>query len=587
MEQWYVAAKKADFGKIAKEFGIDPVLARIIRNRDVEGSENIRRFLYGGTEELYAPELLKDSEKGAGILQRAIAEKKKIRVIGDYDVDGICAAHILCSGLRRAGALVDAVIPHRMKDGYGLNDHLILQAREDGCELLVTCDNGIAAIEQVVLAKKLQMQVVITDHHEVLFEEEEGRKREILPMADAVIDPKRSDCGYPFSGICGAVVAMKVMQVLLRKTNPEEERVFLEEMIPFAAVATVCDVMELLDENRILVREGLKHLRSSPCVGLRALMHVNGLEPERLNSHHLGFVLGPCINATGRLDTAKRALELLACTEESRAVQIAQELKELNDSRKSMTAKGVEEAQSLIKQQGLMQDKVLVIYLPDCHESLAGIIAGRLRETYDRPVFVLTDSEEGVKGSGRSIAAYHMYEELVKCRECLTKFGGHKMAAGLSLEKEKIPLLRDKLNAGCTLTEDDFIRKVHIDVPMPISYANLPLAMQLEWLEPFGNGNPRPLFAQKDVLFLQGRRMGASGNSARYTVLDDRNGKKELVYFGDLEVFHRFLEEKFGEDAIRLLYGTGGRYPVHIVYQLGVNRFRGKESPQLIMQNFS
>ena len=587
MEQWYVAAKKADFGKIAEEFGIDPVLARIIRNRDVEGSENIRRFLYGGTEELYAPELLKDSEKGAGILQRAIAEKKKIRVIGDYDVDGICAAHILCSGLRRAGALVDAVIPHRMKDGYGLNDHLILQAREDGCELLVTCDNGIAAIEQVVLAKKLQMQVVITDHHEVLFEEEEGRKREILPMADAVIDPKRSDCGYPFSGICGAVVAMKVMQVLLRKTNPEEERVFLEEMIPFAAVATVCDVMELLDENRILVREGLKHLRNSPCVGLRALMHVNGLEPERLNSHHLGFVLGPCINATGRLDTAKRALELLACTEESRAVQIAQELKELNDSRKSMTAKGVEEAQSLIKQQGLMQDKVLVIYLPDCHESLAGIIAGRLRETYDRPVFVLTDSEEGVKGSGRSIAAYHMYEELVKCRECLTKFGGHKMAAGLSLEKEKIPLLRDKLNAGCTLTEDDFIRKVHIDVPMPISYANLPLAMQLELLEPFGNGNPRPLFAQKDVLFLQGRRMGASGNSARYTVLDDRNGKKELVYFGDLEVFHRFLEEKFGEDAICLLYGTGGRYPVHIVYQLGVNRFRGKESPQLIMQNFS
>lgn len=587
MEQWYVAAKKADFGKIAEEFGIDPVLARIIRNRDVEGSENIRRFLYGGTEELYAPELLKDSEKGAGLLHRAITEKKKIRVIGDYDVDGICAAHILCSGLRRAGALVDAVIPHRMKDGYGLNDHLILQAREDGCELLVTCDNGIAAIEQVALAKKLQMQVVITDHHEVLFEEEEGRKREILPMADAVIDPKRSDCGYPFSGICGAVVAMKVMQVLLRKTNPEEERVFLEEMIPFAAVATVCDVMELLDENRILVREGLKRLRNSPCVGLRALMHVNGLEPERLNSHHLGFVLGPCINATGRLDTAKRALELLACTEESRAVQIAQELKELNDSRKSMTAKGVEEAQSLIKQQGLMQDKVLVIYLPDCHESLAGIIAGRLRETYDRPVFVLTDSEEGVKGSGRSIAAYHMYEELVKCRECLTKFGGHKMAAGLSLEKEKIPLLRDKLNAGCTLTEDDFIRKVHIDVPMPISYANLPLAMQLELLEPFGNGNPRPLFAQKDVLFLQGRRMGASGNSARYTVLDDRNGKKELVYFGDLEVFHRFLEEKFGEDAIRLLYGTGGRYPVHIVYQLGVNRFRGKESPQLIMQNFS
>lgn len=587
MEQWYVAAKKADFGKIAEEFGIDPVLARIIRNRDVEGTENIRKFLYGGKEELYAPELLKDCEKGAGILQWAITEKKKIRVIGDYDVDGICAAHILCSGLRRAGALVDAVIPHRMKDGYGLNEHLILQAREGGCELLVTCDNGIAAIEQVALAKRLQMRVIVTDHHEVLFEEEEGRKREILPVADAVIDPKRSDCCYPFSGICGAVVAMKVMQVLFRKTNPAEESVFLEEAIPFAAMATVCDVMELSDENRILVREGLKRLRQSPCTGLRALMQVNGLEPKRLNSHHLGFVLGPCINATGRLDTAKRALELLACTDERSAVQIAAELKELNDSRKSMTAKGVEEARFLVEQQGLMQDKVLVIYLSGCHESLAGIIAGRLREVYDRPVFVLTDSEEGVKGSGRSIAAYHMYEELVKCRECLTKFGGHKMAAGLSLEKEKIALLRDKLNAACTLTEADFVRKVHIDVPMPISYANLPLAMQLELLEPFGNGNPRPLFAQKDVLFLQGRRMGANGNAARYTVLDDKDGKKELVYFGDLEVFHRFLREKYGEDATRLLYGAGGRYPVHIAYQLGINRFRGKESLQLIMQNFS
>lgn len=587
MEQWYVAAKKADFGKISEDFGIDPVLARIIRNRGVEGAENIRKFLYGGKEEFYAPELLKDSEKGAELLLWAIAEKKKIRVIGDYDVDGICSTHILRSGLQRAGALVDAVIPHRMKDGYGLNDHLIYQAREDGCELLITCDNGIAAMEQIALAKRLQMRVVVTDHHEVLFEEEEGRKREILPAADAVIDPKRSDCSYPFSGICGAVVAMKVMQMLFRKTEPEDEGKFLEDAIPFAAIATVCDVMELLDENRILVREGLKSLRETPCVGLRALMQVNGLEPAGLNSYHLGFVLGPCINATGRLDTAKRALELLACTEEAGAVRIAAELKELNDSRKSMTAKGVEEARLLIEQQELTRDKVLVVYLPDCHESLAGIIAGRLRETYDRPVFVLTDSADGVKGSGRSIAAYHMYEELVKCRECLTKFGGHKMAAGLSLEKEKISLLRHKLNAGCALTEDDFVRKVHIDVPMPISYAKLPLAMQLELLEPFGNGNPKPLFAQKNVLFLQARRMGASGNSARYTVLDDRNEKRELVYFGDLEAFHRFLEERYGEDATDLLYGAGGRYPVHITYQLGVNRFRGKEKEQLIMQNYS
>lgn len=585
-EKWLVAAKKADFNKNAEEFGISPVVARIIRNRDIEKPQEIRKFLFGGKRDLYEPELLKDMDKGINLLEKAIAGKKRIRVIGDYDVDGICATHIFYSGLKKAGALVDTAIPHRRKDGYGLNEHLIREAMEEGCELIITCDNGISAMEPVALAKELKMQVLVTDHHEVPYIEEEGRRREILPEADAVIDPKQEGCAYPFPGICGAVVALKVIQAFFRKINRDREEEILDTFLPFAAFATVCDVMELLDENRLIVKEGLKHLRLSPCIGLRALMQVNGLEPARLNAYHLGFVLGPCINSTGRLDTAKRALELLQCGSLPEAVNLASELKELNDSRKAMTVKAVEEARERIGKEGLAEDKVLVVYLPDCHESLAGIIAGRLREAYYKPVFVLTDSEEGVKGSGRSIDAYHMYEEMVKCGECFTKFGGHKMAAGLSMEKEKIGLLRTCLNERCGLVQEDYIRKIHIDVPMPLSYANLDLAMQMELLEPFGTGNPKPLFAQKDVIFLQGKRMGANQNFARYSVLDDMGKKKELVFFGNLENFHQFLRKKFGEDAVRALYAEGGRYPVSITYQIGVNVYRGAENLQIIMQDY-
>ncbi len=585
-EKWMVAAKKADFTKIAEEFGISPVLARIIRNRDVEGSEEIHKFLYGSKRDLYEPELLKDMEKGIALLEEAVADRKKIRVIGDYDVDGICAAHIFCSGLKKAGALVDTAIPHRKKDGYGLNEHLIREAKEDGCELIVTCDNGIAARESVTLAKELEMQVLVTDHHEVPYTEEEGKRREILPEADAVIDPKQEGCAYPFPGICGAVVALKVIQAFFRKTDREREEEIVDTFLPFAAFATVCDVMELRDENRLIVKEGLKRLRLLPCIGLRALMQVNGLEPARLNAYHLGFVLGPCINSTGRLDTAIRALELLQCTDLPEAVNLASELKELNDSRKAMTVKAVEEAKERIVKEGLAGDKVLVVYLPDCHESLAGIIAGRLREVYNKPVFVLTDSEDGVKGSGRSIDAYHMFEEMVKCGGCFTKFGGHKMAAGLSMEKEKIGLFRTCLNERCGLKQEDYVRKVHIDVPMPLSYADLDLAMQMELLEPFGTANPKPLFAQKDVIFMQGRKMGANGNFARYGVLDDTGKKKELVYFGDLEKFHTFLQGKYGQDAVRTLYAEGGRYPVSITYQIGVNVYRGAQNLQIVMQDY-
>lgn len=587
MEKWYVAAKKADFEQIAKEFGISPVVARIIRNRDVENKEDIQKFLCGKKEDLYDPMLLKDMETGCALLWKAIAEKKHIRVIGDYDVDGICATHILCTGLKEAGAIVDTAIPHRMKDGYGLNEHLIYEAAADGIEVLVTCDNGIAAAEQIALAKELGMTVLVTDHHEVPFMEEDGVRHEILPLADGIINPKQTACSYPYQGICGALVALKVVQSLFRQKGTGEEQKILEQFLPFAALATVCDVMELLDENRIVVKEGLKMLRLSPTPGLLALMQVNGLEPARLNAYHLGFVLGPCMNAAGRLDTAGRALQLLACTDRSEAMRLASELKELNDSRKSMTAKGVEEAHRIIQEQGLLQDRVLVVYLAACHESLAGIIAGRLREAYGRPVFVLTDSEEGVKGSGRSIDAYHMYEEMVKCKDCFLKFGGHRMAAGLSMEKENIPKLRRRLNEACCLTKEDMLRKVHIDVPMPLSCADRELASQMELLEPFGAGNPKPLFAQKDVVFVHGQKMGAAQKAARFTVADDAGNLKELVFFGNLDEFDSLLTEKYGEDAPKELFrGKNCAYRVHITYQLGMNVYRGTERVQIIMQNF-
>ncbi len=593
MDKWFVTAKKADFNKIAQDFGISPVIARIIRNRDVEGDENIRKFLYGSKKDLYSPMLLKDMDRAIEILIAGISQNKKIRVIGDYDVDGICATQILRKGLIEAGGCVDVAIPHRMKDGYGLNDSLIEDAANEGVELIITCDNGIAAASQIELAKSMGIDVIVTDHHEVPFVEKDDMREEILPKADAVIDPHQKECMYPFKGICGAVVAMKVVQALFNSMAPDKEAWILEELLPFAALATVCDVMELLDENRIIVKEGLKLMKIKPCMGLSALIKVNGLEPAKINSYHLGFVIGPCINATGRLDSATRALELFSTSELKDAMTYASELKELNDSRKTMTAKGVEEAHLIIKREGLNQDKVLIIYLPDCHESLAGIIAGRLREVYCKPVFVLTDSEEGIKGSGRSIDAYHMYEEMVKCRDCFTKFGGHKLAAGLSISRElyekngQMQGLRSRFNNSCMLNAEDFVRKIHIDVPMPVSYANLDLAGQMELLEPFGVGNPKPLFAHKDLKFVSGKKMGANQNFAKYRVIDDQGKNKEVVFFGDLEKFHKFLEDKYGESALDIYIKPQDNITVSITYQLGINAFRGNESVQMIMQDYS
>lgn len=569
MEKWMVAAKRADFKEIGEHFGIDQVTARIIRNRDVIGEEAIEKYLYGSRKDFYSPWLLKDMEKAVAILQEKITNKNKIRIIGDYDIDGVMSTYILLVSLRGLGADADMVIPNRITDGYGINEHLIEQAWEDKRDTIITCDNGIAAATQIQKAKDLGMTVIVTDHHEVPFEETENGRTEILPPADAVVNPKQKDCGYPFSGLCGAVVAMKVMEALYEKMIPEVDLV--DRMLPFAGIATIGDVMDLKDENRILVKEGLQRLHHTTNLGLQELIRVNGLEPENISPYHIGFVLGPCLNASGRLDTAKRALKLLLAENREEAAVLAGDLKNLNESRKEMTAQGVEKAIEQVESTSMMEDTVLVVFLPECHESLAGIIAGRLRERYHKPSFVLTRGEEGVKGSGRSIEAYSMYEKLCECKEYLTKFGGHPMAAGLSLEEENVETFRRKLNESSGLSQDDLVEKVSIDVPMPIHYIRKDLVRELSLLEPFGKGNEKPLFAQKNLWISQLRVFGKNRNVVKMRLTDENGYPMDGVYFGD--------GDSFAEEA-------RGKQKIAIVYYPDINVYQGRESLQVIIRHY-
>ena len=576
---WFIAAKKADFDRIAKEFDISPVLARLIRNRDVCGEEEIRRYLHGGVEDLYAPELLKGIDKAVAVIKKAIAGGKKIRVIGDYDIDGVCATCILVRSLRSLGGEVDMAIPHRIKDGYGLNDHLIEQAAEEGVQLIVTCDNGIAAASQIELAHRLGMQVVVTDHHEVPFaEEESGERAYCLPPAEAVVDPKQPEETYPFAGICGAVVAYKVAQALRTEAG------LLDALLEPAAFATIGDVMELKDENRIIVKEGLKRMRCTSFAGLRALIEVNELDMRSIEAYHIGFVLGPCINASGRLESAALSLGLWLEEDYRRAVPMAVELKNLNDSRKAMTEAGVKRAVEILS--SAKEEKVLILYLPDCHESLAGIIAGRIREKYHRPTIVLTDGEEGVKGSGRSIEGYDMFAHLSACKDLFQKFGGHKMAAGLSLAKEHIGELRKRLNENCPLTEEDFTPKVHIDIALPLSYVSEGFIQELELLAPFGTGNPKPVFAQKNVRLRSGRILGKNRNVAKFNGLDAEGIPHTLTYFGDVAGLENFLIGKYGDDGRRLFSEGGVLLPLTITYYPNLNEFRGRREIEFVITNY-
>lgn len=569
MEKWVVTAKRADFQQIGNTFGIDPVIARLIRNRDVEGMENIRTYLYGNLDELPSPWLFKDMEKAVKILSGKIQEKKKIRIIGDYDIDGVSSTYILIEGMKRLGAYADTYIPDRITDGYGMHRELILKAKEDGIDTIVTCDNGISAMEEIALAKELGMTVVVTDHHEIPYEDTKEGRRFKLPCADAVINPKQTDCPYPSKNICGAVVAWKLIWALYEKADLEKREIM--EFLEFAAIATVGDVMELQGENRILVKEGLKCLSQTRNYGLRALIQANGLEGGRISAYHVGFVLGPCINASGRLDTAARSLALFQAEDSSRAAALAGDLTALNQSRKALTEEGKDQAVELVETTGISRDRVLVVYLPDCHESLAGIIAGRIREKYNKPAFILTRSENGVKGSGRSIEPYSMYEELVKCGDLLERFGGHPMAAGLSLKEENVELFRKRLNDNCTLTEEELTPKIVIDVPMPLSYVNKELIKQISLLEPFGKGNTKPLFAQKGLRVLSLRILGKNRNVAKMQLADEQGNVSEAIYFGEAEEFQAFAEK---------------REMISVTYYPDINSYQGRETIQAVIRNY-
>lgn len=564
-----VAAKRADFKGIGERFGIDQVTARIIRNRDVIGEKAIEKYLHGSRKDFYSPWLLKDMEKAVAILQEKIENRNRIRIIGDYDIDGVMSTYILLESLRGLGCDVDMMIPNRITDGYGINEHLIEQAWQEGRDTIITCDNGIAAVTQIRKAKDLGMTVIVTDHHEVPFEDLEGERKEILPPADAIVNPKQKACSYPFAGLCGAVVAMKVMEALYEKMAPEVDLV--DKMLPFAGIATIGDVMDLQDENRILVKEGLQRLHHTTNLGLQELTRVNNLEPENISPYHIGFILGPCLNASGRLDTAKRALQLLLADSREEAAVLAGDLKNLNESRKEMTAQGLEKAIEQVESTSMMEDTVLVVFLPECHESLAGIIAGRLRERYHKPSFVLTRGEEGVKGSGRSIESYSMYEKLCECKEYLTKFGGHPMAAGLSLEEENVERFRRKLNEQSGLTEEDLVEKVTIDVPMPIHYIRKDLVQELSLLEPFGKGNEKPLFAQKNLWISQMRVFGKNRNVVKMRLTDENGYPMDGVYFGN--------GDEFAEEG-------RGKRKISIVYYPDINMYQGRESLQVIIRHY-
>lgn len=564
-----VAAKRADFKGIGERFGIDQVTARIIRNRDVIGEKAIEKYLHGSRKDFYSPWLLKDMEKAVAILQEKIENRNRIRIIGDYDIDGVMSTYILLESLRGLGCDVDMMIPNRITDGYGINEHLIEQAWQEGRDTIITCDNGIAAVTQIRKAKDLGMTVIVTDHHEVPFEDLEGERKEILPPADAIVNPKQKACSYPFAGLCGAVVAMKVMEALYEKMAPEVDLV--DKMLPFAGIATIGDVMDLQDENRILVKEGLQRLHHTTNLGLQELIRVNNLEPENISPYHIGFILGPCLNASGRLDTAKRALQLLLADSREEAAVLAGDLKNLNESRKEMTAQGLEKAIEQVESTSMMEDTVLVVFLPECHESLAGIIAGRLRERYHKPSFVLTRGEEGVKGSGRSIESYSMYEKLCECKEYLIKFGGHPMAAGLSLEEENVERFRRKLNEQSGLTEEDLVEKVTIDVPMPIHYIRKDLVQELSLLEPFGKGNEKPLFAQKNLWVSQMRVFGKNRNVVKMRLTDENGYPMDGVYFGN--------GDEFAEEG-------RGKRKISIVYYPDINMYQGRESLQVIIRHY-
>ena len=569
MKAWYQMAKRADFNAIAQKFNISPVLARLIRNRDVVEVDDIDKYLNGNINSLYDGMLIKDMDKALDVIKEKIENKEKIRILGDYDSDGVNATYILLKGIESLGGVVDGDIPDRIKDGYGLNINLIDRALKDGVNTIITCDNGIAAYDEIMYAKEKGMSVIVTDHHQVPFVEEDGEVKYILPPADAVIDIQRKDCTYPFKGICGAAVSYKLIEALYEVFGRDScEMHYLMENV---AIATVTDVMELIDENRIFVKEGLKMISNTANKGIKALIELTKVPKYNLTPYHIGFVIGPCINASGRLETAKKALALLCAKDDATAHKLAEELVTLNDVRKDMTEKWVDIAVDNIESSSMKDDKVMVVYLPECHESIAGIIAGRIREKYYRPTFVLTKGDEYVKGSGRSIDTYNMFEEMNKCKDLFVKFGGHKLAAGLSLKEENVDLFRKMINEKCKLKDDDFVEKVYFDMTLPFKYISENLIEEFEKLEPCGNGNTRAMFAEKNVKILNSNIVGRNKNVVKLRIKDSKGDALDAVYFGDAEHFMEYTKDK---GMIAVMF-----YP-------NINEYNGSRTVQIVIKDY-
>ena len=585
MENWVLLRKGADFQHISEKFHISPRVASLIRNRDVIGDDAIEKYLNGTIADLYDGMLMKDMDKAVAVLGEKIKENAKIRIIGDYDIDGIQSTYILLEGFRMLGADVDSDIPDRMKDGYGLNRNLIDRALEADVDTIITCDNGIAAAEEIAYAKSMGMTIVVTDHHEVPYTEIGAGRRYILPEADAVVDPKQEDCTYPFKGLCGAAVAYKLVEALMEAMGKDaEDADYLMENV---AIATTGDVKDLVDENRIFVKQGLDMLKRTENLGLKALMGCTGVNVDKLSPYHIGFVIGPCMNASGRLDTAKRALELLEAKKVAEADLLAGDLKALNDSRKDMTAQAVEEAFIQVENSELKDADVLVVYLPECHESLAGIVAGRIREKYYRPVFVLTKGAEGLKGSGRSIETWHMYEGLNRVKHLLSKFGGHKMAAGLSMPEENLEQFRKEINEKSGITPEDLNEKIAIDMQLPFECVNEKFIEELAVLEPFGKGNARPVFAERQVQVESARILGKNKNVLKLQVKDLHGTRMDAMYFGDVNTFVEYVREKFGDIACEcLLRGHGHGIVMAFTYYPDINEYQGVRTPQIVIQNY-
>ncbi len=586
-ERWRLYAKKADFAAISKAYGINKVTARIMRNRGVETKEEIESYLKGDLDYLSDPALMKDADKAASLLEAAIANNELIAISSDFDNDGIFSGLLLKEAIIELGGRAAIFTPNRVMEGYGVNSRIVEEANAKGASVLLTCDNGIAAFEAIEEAKKLGMTVIVTDHHEVPFEEHDGKKTYLLPKADAIVDPKQEDCAYPFKSLCGTGVAYQLMTLLFRrmKRTMSRQEIFLQ----YTAIATVADVMELVGENRILVRKGLSYLNHTNHIGLLALMEVCGITPEQVRAYHIGFILGPCFNAAGRLDTIVHALALLESKEYDQALALAGELWAMNEERKELTRVGTERAVELIEHAVWKDERVYLVYIKDCHESVAGIIAGRLRERYYRPVLVFTDaSEEGqIKASGRSIDDYDMFTELSAFRSLFLRFGGHKMAAGLTMEKKNLETLRDGLNARCTLTQTQLMPLVMIDAAMPLGYISEEVIADLEKLEPFGRANEKPLFAQQHLSVLRLSRIGKNRNVVKMSVMGPEGIIMDALYFGDTDVFFDFLEEEYGRDNVAAaLRGMRNTIDIGVTYYPQINEFQGKRSLQIVIQNY-